>query len=167
MPEVENAIISAVTNADYQDPTKNLLSYNTNQNATHFGEIVQAGFINAGDHLTIHTLSADDIHISAGETSVYAYFQNDAREDALGIMLSVDGEHFVLYDCITGLEPNTEYMLYYKQGVNGTVYSKPFRTSNHEYGVYVGRSIVTESNLGNLERDGWHYDPETEILTLK
>ncbi|MBR5362224.1 MAG: dockerin type I repeat-containing protein [Oscillospiraceae bacterium] len=120
-----------------------------------------------GESYTVRTVSADSAKISSNENSVYVCVKDADGNEINGIQISQDGEHFISDARITGLTPDTEYNLYYRQGMSGKSYIRTFRTSGQNYGVFVGRTPVTDSNLGELNYDGWHYDPETKTLTLK
>ena len=120
-----------------------------------------------GASYTVKTVSTDSIEIHSGTDSVYAFFKDADGRNVSKMQISVDNLHYTTGDCITGLKPETEYTLYYRQGADGKVYTKKFRTAKKDYCVYIGRQPVTTENLGDLETDGWHYDPETKTLTLK
>ena len=119
-----------------------------------------------GTTYVINTLYADDLEIHAGANIAYASLKKSDGTDA-SLQISVDGEHFAETDTLTGLIPNTEYTLYYRRGNDDHVFTKVFWTAGKNYGVTVGRVPVTDLNCGNLERDGWSYDPDTKTLTLK
>ena len=120
-----------------------------------------------GESLTAETVSVNDFEIYAGADCVYAFIKDQNGKDVEGIQISVDGQHFTGSDHITGLKPDTEYRLSIRQGVEGNVYYRSFRTAKQGYGVYIGRKPVTSENLGVLAEDGWHYDPASKTLTLK
>ena len=120
-----------------------------------------------GKRYTAKTVSVDDFKIYAGVDTVYGFISDQDGTDISGIQISVDGKHFYAGDRITGLTPDTAYTLYYRQYTDGTVYTREFRTAKQDYGVYIGRQAVTETNLGDLETDGWTYDPDSKTLTLK
>ncbi|WP_295085838.1 dockerin type I domain-containing protein [Ruminococcus sp.] len=120
-----------------------------------------------GGSYTVKTVSADSIEIYSGADSVYAFFKDADGKNLNDLQISTDSAHFTKDDCITDLKTEAEYTLCYRQGINGKVYTKKFRTAKQDLGVYIGRQPVTDANLGELETDGWHYDPETKTLTLK
>lgn len=124
-------------------------------------------FYDDGESYTFKTVPADSIRIYPGKDTVYAYINGEDGTPFGGINISVDGIGYVNSDRITGLTPDTKYTLYYKQGIDGKVYTTTFRTAHEDYGVYIGRQAVTDKNTGDLEKDGWHYDPESKTLTLK
>ena len=158
IPEVENAFISNIYDSA-DEPVYGLsLRYGADRISASFKD---------GESYTVKTVSADNIVTCAGADSVYAYVNDADGHMVDGIALSVDGIHFVLGDRIAGLTPGTDYTLYYRQGANGSVYTTKVHTASKDYGVYIGRQAVTGENTGDLERDGWHYDPETKTLTLK
>lgn len=119
-----------------------------------------------GDVVKVNTTDADNFEVAASDTTLFADGGNASMLD-----ISIDGVHWSrrsgagchIYD----LQPDTEYMVYWKQDVDGIVYSKKVKTAKQCYGVYVGRTPVTNENTGNLEKDGWHYDVDTKTLTLK
>lgn len=119
-----------------------------------------------GETVIINTTSAENFEVTASDTKIFADCDNAPCLD-----ISLDGVHWTrrtgaglhLYN----LQPETEYVVYYRQGMNGDVYSKKVTTAKECYGVYVGRTPVTNENTGNLEKDGWHYDVDTKTLTLK
>ena len=118
-----------------------------------------------GESITVHTVSASDIIVKTSPTEIYPEMKgvND-------LCVSLDGDHWTTSKiAFTGLDPDTEYLLYYRQGVGDLFYTKVVRTDPEgtDYGIYVGRNPVTQTELGNLERDGYHYDPSTKTLTLK
>ena len=118
-----------------------------------------------GDEITVKTVDVDDIVVKTSTTEIYPDFP-----EAGEISVSLDGDHWTTSKiAFTGLDPDTEYILYYKQGVGETFYSKVVRTNpkGDDYGVYVGRAPLTKSDPGNLERDGYHYDAGSKTLTLK
>ena len=170
IPEVENAFVYSITDPAYQDGNVNVWKNGSGStsNRTYGVEALGiTGDAQPGDTLIVHTIYADELQVIAGTNDVHAFIKDEDLNDVAGIMISVDGDHYVMYDGLVDLAPNTDYTLYYKQGIHGTVYTKPFRTAEMDYGVYVGRNVVTNTNLGNLERDGWHYDPASKTLTLK
>ena len=124
-------------------------------------------FFENGMRYTVKTVSADEFEVYAGADTVYGFIKNQDGNDISGIQISVDGEHFYAGDHITGLIPDTDYTLYYRQNADGTLYAKNFHTAKQDYGVYIGRRPVTDENLGDLEQDGWTYDPDKKVLTLK
>ncbi len=158
VPEISNAVITRIESSlgEY-NKTNPEVSYRYGVNR------LNTSMVRSNRTYTIHTAAADSIKIYPGKDRVYAAFDGEPE----GIMLSIDNDIFYAGGYIDGLEPDTEYTLYYRQGVDGTVYSKQFRTANTEYGVTVGKNIVTDKNQGNLERDGWHYDTSSNTLTLK
>lgn len=113
------------------------------------------------------TVAADDYEIHAGVNSAYAFIRMQSGSVMNGLHISADGKHYLVGDYLRDLNPDTEYTLYYKHGADGKVYSRIFRTAKQDYGVMLGHDFVTDANLGNLEQDGWHYDPDTKTLTLK
>ncbi len=151
IPETEGTFISGAESSNSH------LSYSNGLNRLYTWDIFD------DCSFTIHTVSVEDIEISAGVDEVRADFEGNV----FGLQLSVDGNHFYTGGYVDGLEPNTEYTLYYRQGVDGTVYNRQFRTASTDYGVNVGKVRVTELNKGDLDRDGWHYDADTDTLTLK
>ncbi len=131
------------------------------------GKITSEQFFEEGKSYTVKTVSVDEIEIHSGGDSVHAFFKDADGRNVENLQISADNSHFTLADSIKDLNPDTTYTLYYKQGIDGKIYTKKFRTAKEEYGVYIGRQPVTDANLGNLEQDGWHYDPDTKTLTLK
>ncbi|MBR6718512.1 MAG: hypothetical protein IKI77_09250 [Oscillospiraceae bacterium] len=147
IPEVENTFIEGIYDADGK-------------------QITESAFEDGGSY-TVKTVSADSIEIHAGKDSVFAFVRQTDGSNLKDLQISADNAHFTTGDRITGLKPETEYTLYYKQGITGEIYTAKFRTAKQDYGVFVGRVPVTDENTGDLEQDGWHYDPETKTLTLK
>ena len=147
LPEIEGAFVSGVFDKD--------------------GKRVSVSSFKEGESYTVKTISADSIEIHSGKDTVYAFFKDQDGKNVEDLQISVDNSHYTAGDHIDGLKPDTEYTLYYKVGRDGQLYSEKFRTAKQEYGVYIGRMAVTDDNLGDLEQDGWHYDPETKTLTLK
>ena len=131
------------------------------------GKRVSKTSFKEGESYTVKTVSPDSIEINCGTDSVYAFFKDQESKSVDDLQISVDNSHFTKADHISGLKPDTEYRLYYKVGANGQLYSKTFRTAKQEYGLYIGRMAVTDDNLGDLDKDGWNYDPETKTLSLK
>ena len=155
IPEIPDAFICSVTSTD----GSKTFAYKYGANRIPMNA--------ASGSLLVKTVYADEFEVHPGATKVYG-FQKDYDGNIIdGFFISIDGDRFYQTDHIDDLEPNTLYTLYYKQGIDGTVYQKVFRTASTEYGVYIGRMPVTDGNLGNLERDGWHYDPDTRVLTLR
>ena len=118
-----------------------------------------------GDEITVYTRSVNEIKVKTASTEIYPDF-----EGVNNLCVSLDGDHWTASKvAFTGLEPDTEYLLYYRQGVDDVFYTRVVKTNpdGDDLGVYVGRNPVTRSDLGNLERDGYQYDPETRTLTLK
>ena len=152
IPELDGTIIRSIDCSE--GPS---VSYSSGWNSLYTSQI------RGNRTYTVHTASAKDINISAGTDRVFAWF--DGSPD--GIYISIDNQHFYAGGYIDGLDSDTEYTLYYRQGVDGMVYNKQFRTASTDYGVMVGYTPVTDLNTGNLERDGWQYDPSNKILTLK
>ncbi len=158
IPEIENAVISKTecSLGEYTSANPSLVyKYGVNR--------INTSKIRSNRTYTIYTIPADSIRIHPGKDVVYAGFD----ENPSGIFISIDGEHFYDGGYIGDLLPDTEYTLYYKQGIDGTIYSKQFRTASFDYGVAVGNVTVTDLNTGNLERDGWQYDPTEHKLTLR
>ncbi|MCR4759670.1 MAG: hypothetical protein K5705_05290 [Oscillospiraceae bacterium] len=124
-------------------------------------------FFENGMRYTVKTVSADEFEVYAGADTVYGFIKNQDGNDISGIQISIDGERFYAGDHITGLIPDTDYTLYYRQNADGTLYAKNFHTAKQDYGVYIGRRPVTDENPGDLEQDGWTYDPDKKVLTLK
>ena len=158
VPEIDNAVISDIecSLGDYSSSNPQLIyKYSVNR--------LNTSKIRSDRTYTIHTIPADSIRINPGKDIVYAGFDGNPA----GIFLSIDGEQFFDGGFIDDLQPDTEYTLYYKQGVDGAVYSKQFRTASVDYGVAIGNVTITDLNTGNLERDGWQYDPSEHILTLR
>ena len=147
IPEMKNAYITDIYDAN--------------------GKRKSEKFFEDGESYTVHTVSAYSIEVHPGADSVYAFFKDQNNRNVDGIQISADNMHFTTSDCITGLKPDTEYTLSYKMGIDGKLYTKNFRTAKQDYGVLIGRETVTDENLGNLETDHWHYDPESKTLTLK
>ncbi len=151
IPEISGAFISSIESTErpieYGYGFNRLYTLNSHNNKT----------------ITVKTVSVNKIHISAGTDKVYVSFDDNIE----GINISLDNRHFYAGGYLTGLKPNTEYTLYYRQGIDGTVYSKQFKTATVDYGVTVGSTAVTNLNKGNLEKDGWTYDPSKKKLTLK
>ena len=131
------------------------------------GKSVSGSDFKTGESYTVQTVSADSIEIHPGADRVYAFFTDADGKNLKDMQISVDNAHYTKADCITGLTPDTDYTLYYKKGIGGKVYTAKFRTAKQSCGVTVGRIPVTDQNLGDLNSDGWHYDPETKTLTLK
>ncbi len=147
LPAVENAFISGCYDAEDKS--------------------VKPSQFENGKRYTVKTISADAIEVHAGTETVYGFVKSQDGKDISDIQISVDRAHFTAGDHISGLTPDTEYTLYYRQGVDGTLYTTKFRTAKQEYGVFIGRQPVTGQNLGDLDTDGWTYDPDKKILTLK
>ncbi len=147
LPEIEGAFVSGVFDKD--------------------GKRVSVSSFKEGESYTVKTISADSIEIHSGKDTVYAFFKDQDGKNVEDLQISVDNSHYTAGDHIDGLKPDTEYTLYYKVGRDGQLYSEKFRTAKQDYGVYIGRMAVTDDNLGDLEQDGWHYEPETKTLTLK
>lgn len=127
------------------------------------GRIV--GDILDADSITVYLTDAADVTIKKASTEIYPEFKGVDN-----LCVSLDGDHWTASKvAFVGLEPDTEYLLYYRQGLTDVFYTKVVKTdpAGEEYGVYVGRNPVTEADLGDLERDGYHYDPDTKTLTLK
>ncbi|MBR6119577.1 MAG: S-layer homology domain-containing protein [Oscillospiraceae bacterium] len=122
---------------------------------------------NAVETYTVKTVYAGDLQINPGTTEVFAVLQDSDGEDVPYLQISVDGVHFYQRDHISGLTPKTDYVLYYRQGIDGTVYTKKFHTATTDYGVRVGRVPVTDERLGVLEADGWRYQPSNKMLFIK
>ncbi|WP_037292800.1 hypothetical protein, partial [Ruminococcus flavefaciens] len=120
-----------------------------------------------GKRYTVKTVSVDDFETYAGTDSVYGFIKDSSGKDISSIQISIDGKRFYADDHITGLTPDTAYVLYYRRGKEGTIYTKEFCTAAQDYGVYIGRQPVTDKNLGDLEKDGWTYDPDKKTLTFK
>lgn len=118
-----------------------------------------------GESITVKTVSATDLMVKTSPTEIYPEMKG--VDD---LCVSLDGDHWTTSKiAFTGLDPDTEYLLYYRQGIGDIFYTKVVRTDpeGNDYGIYVGRNPVTKTELGNLERDGYHYDPSTKTLTLK
>ncbi len=118
-----------------------------------------------GDSIVVKTVDVNDIVVKTSETEIYPDFP-----EAGDLCVSLDGDHWTTSKvAFTGLDPDTEYVLYYKQGIGEYFYTKPVRTKpeGDDYGVYVGRAPLTKSDPGDLERDGFHYDAASKTLTLK
>ena len=117
----------------------------------------------------ILTVSATgNVEVWPGVNDVYVVTMDDDSGAPLPhIQISVDGVHFMERNYLDGLEPDTNYMLYYRQGIDGKVYSKLFRTGSVDYGVRVGLTPITDANCGNLDVYAWEYDPATKNLTLR
>ena len=113
-----------------------------------------------------YTTYADNVEVHPGATVVYAWLPKGNGTDAR-LEISVDGVHYTRDDHLTGLKPDTDYLLYYRSKAGTPVSVRAFRTARTEYEVYVGRIPVTDENLGNLERDHWQYHPDTGVLTLR
>ena len=111
--------------------------------------------------MNIHTISADTTDIYASDKSIII------DTDCEGIMASVDGEHWTAGPRISGLKPDTQYTVYYRQGLNGTIYSTGVKTSKNEPDLYVRKVPVTRETPGNLEKNGWEYDADTRTLTIE
>ncbi len=147
LPEIEGAFITNIYDAA--------------------GKIVWLTSLKDGEQYTVRSVSADSIEIHSGADCVNAVVKDADGKRLEDIQISADGSHFTTGEVISDLEPKSEYTLYYKAGTNGTVYKRNFRTAKQNYGVAVGHTIVTDANLGDLEQDGWHYDPASKTLTLK
>ena len=135
-------------------------SWNTR---SHAGQI--SATLADGDTLTVYTTDAAEVSVNTSPTEIYPEF-----EGVDDLCVSLDGDHWTKSKvALTGLTPDTEYLLYYRQGVTDTFYTKVVRTDpeGEEYGIYVGRKPVTPSNPGNLERDHYHYDAKSNTLTIK
>lgn len=115
-----------------------------------------------GDEITITTAPIDSIKFFVGADGV----ESDCGT-IQGINLSVDGSHWMSGGRIKNLDADTSYVLSYKQGINGNIYSKVIKTASESFEVFVGKTQVTDENTGDLEKDGWHYDIPTGTLTLK
>ena len=118
-----------------------------------------------GDSITVYTSDVKDLIVKTSPTEIYPQFEGIGN-----LCVSLDGDHWTeSKNALTNLEPDTEYLLYYRQGVSDTFYTKVVRTNEEgdTYGLYLGRNPITKSNTGILERDHYHYDPETKTLTLK
>ncbi|MBR6718383.1 MAG: hypothetical protein IKI77_08585, partial [Oscillospiraceae bacterium] len=147
LPEIEGAFITNIYDAA--------------------GKIVRLTSLKDGEQYTVKSVPADSIEIHSGADCVNAVVKDADGNRLEDIQISADGSHFTTGEVISDLEPESEYTLYYKAGANGTVYKRNFRTAKQNYGVAVGHTIVTDANLGDLEQDGWHYDPASKTLTLK
>ena len=159
IPEIDNAFISGV-----YDSSEKLVS---DKKSFQYGADGLAKIFKDGESYTVRTASVYNIEIHAGTDDVYATVFDADGNKVPGICISVDNEHYLCGEHLIGLQPDTDYTLYYKQGINGTFYKAAFRTGSQGYGVTVGKTQVTAENTGDLEKDGWHYDPETKTLTLK
>ena len=159
IPEIDNAFISGV-----YDSSEKLVS---DKKSFQYGADGLAKIFKDGESYTVKTASVYNIEIHAGTDDVYATVFDADGNKVPGICISVDNEHYLCGEHLAGLQPETDYTLYYKQGINGTFYKAAFRTGSQGYGVTVGKTQVTAENTGDLEKDGWHYDPETKTLTLK
>ena len=131
------------------------------------GKPVALSNLKDGEQYTVRSVPADSIEIHSGADCVNAVVRDADGTILKDIQISADGSHFTSGECIRELESDSDYTLYYRAGTNGTVYKRNFRTVKRNYGVAVGHSIVTDANLGDLEQDGWHYDPASKTLTLK
>ncbi|MBQ3666047.1 MAG: hypothetical protein II919_08085 [Lachnospiraceae bacterium] len=152
IPEIEDAFITDIEASE------------GNYYLTDGCDRISQSEVTSNRSITVHSVAAEELKVAPGTDEVYAYFTN---MDITALFISVDGIHYHGGGYLDGLTPDTEYQLYYKQGVNGTVYNKSFKTANQFYGVYVGQVPVTDKNTGNLEKDGWQYEPENQKLTLK
>jgi len=108
--------------------------------------------------VTVKTIKASDITITpyAKEAKLSRY-----------MIVSTDGVHWSRTNYITGLTPATNYTLYYKQGKESLIYTKKFTTASKDYSFSLGTEKITDLNNGTLDKDGWHYDENTNTLTLK
>lgn len=121
--------------------------------------------LNDGDSITVYTADAADIRVKNSSTELYPSFDGVDK-----LCVSLDGDHWTQSKlALTGLTPDTEYLLYYKQGPAGAVNTKVVRTApdGSDYGIYLGKNPITKADPGILERDGYHYDAATKTLTLK
>ena len=158
IPELEDHFVWMIRNVDDEDQTANLTSYG-------LGRI---GMPPSGTYEVLTVSAWDNVEVWPGVTDVYVVTYDDDNGDPLPhIQISVDGVHFQERDYLDGLEPDTNYTLYYRQGIDGKVYSKLFRTGSVDYGVRVGRTPVTDANTGNLDVYNWEYDPDTQNLTIR
>ncbi len=130
-------------------------------------DLIIASIDKTGATHEVTTVYAKDLEIHAGANVAYAFLKNSDGTDVDDLQLSVDGLHYARTDNVAGLTPSTEYVLYYRRGNEGHIFTKVFTTAGKNYGVTVARTPVTELNAGNLEKDGWSYDPDTKTLTLK
>ena len=122
---------------------------------------IYVGNIPSGVSFNLSTVNAEDTALYAGKDQI------TVNTDAEGLLISVDRVHWTAGARITGLKPDTQYMVYFKQGVNGTEYSKAVKTAKTEPALYVGKVPVTADTPGNLEKYGWEYDFDNKVLTLK
>ncbi|MBQ3945931.1 MAG: hypothetical protein II670_10050, partial [Alphaproteobacteria bacterium] len=155
IPNVDGAMVCGVTKPNGEDidykmgPWTNRLSVKAKD----------------GESITVKTVSTTDLIVKTSPTEIYPEMKG--VDD---LCVSLDGDHWTTSKiAFTGLDPDTEYLLYYRQGIGDIFYTKVVRTDpeGNDYGIYVGRNPVTKTELGNLERDGYHYDPSTKTLTLK
>ena len=126
-------------------------------------------FYASGSNIGTYSIRQDTIvnlkTMKASDITVTPY----AKEAKLSkyMIVSTDGVHWSRTNNITGLTPATNYTLYYKQGKESLIYTKKFTTASKDYGFSLGTEKITDLNNGTLEKDGWHYDENTNTLTLK
>ena len=83
------------------------------------------------------------------------------------LLFSADAVHWTAANRIAGFTPDSDHVLYYKQCVQGEVYTTAFNTPALTYGVWVGDQPITDKNRDLMAVNHWKYDPETETLTIE
>ncbi|MBQ6116871.1 MAG: hypothetical protein IJL08_06065, partial [Oscillospiraceae bacterium] len=120
----------------------------------------------AGTYDVLFTPVEGSVTVTPGATEIFISARDTDGDDLPCMQYSLDGEHYTTSNYIGGLEPDTDYMLYVRQGTNAWYYTQLFHTAAVDYGVRVGRVPVTDKNLGNLDMLGWEFDPDSRTLYL-
>lgn len=111
--------------------------------------------------ITVETVAASPGVFGAGKTDL------TVQSSLPCVLYSLDGEHWQRTTRFTGLKPNANYVLYYRQTMLGEVYATAFHTANSDYGVWVGETPVTDLNRDLMPVNHWKYDPASNTLTLE
>ena len=83
------------------------------------------------------------------------------------LLFSSDAVHWTAANRLTGFTPDGDHVIYYKQCVQGEVYTSVFNAAAVTYGVWVGDQAVTDKNCDLLAANHWKYDPATKTLTIE
>ncbi|MBR5423530.1 MAG: hypothetical protein IK108_05905 [Clostridia bacterium] len=83
--------------------------------------------------------------------------------DSETLFFSLDGK---VYDTLSIENYNEDAAVYFKQGVDGKVYSKVLKMPGRYYDIYVGDTQLSDDNMAQFAAKGLSYDYLTDTLTL-
>ncbi|MBQ6022726.1 MAG: fibronectin type III domain-containing protein, partial [Clostridia bacterium] len=150
---VDNAFVKDFT---LTDVLKASTVFNKKENAYKFKPIAERGTVKViRDQVAPNSLTL------VSEPEYFSFKIPGINSETL--FFSLDGK---VYDSLSIENYNEDAAVYFKQGVDGKVYSKVLKMPGRYYDIYVGDTQLSDDNMAQFAAKGLSYDYLTDTLTL-